>query len=441
MKTSIKYFALLSLVTFGGWRATSAQTPMPVHSLQPAQRGQQAQLDLASPLTLDRVLARFLERNLAVEAGRYRVEGSRAEQIAARLRPNPSLTVSTENIKVNGNSPFTVPFARLYEAGPTYTQTIELGGKRQRRIEVADMTVSVAEAELADVLRLRLFGIRRAFYEALLAGFALELIEEQRRYFGELVQLNQVRLEEGAIAGSDLLKVKLERLKFDSAVSQARLALRQAGIRLLELLNEPDLEKTVTVAGQFDAAPVMTDIVALREKALRNRPDLQSAQRSVTLAERRISLEHARGVPDLTPFAGYKRVGVDNTVLFGVTIPLRISNRNQAEIARAVADEKIATAERQLVHNRVLAEVESAWRAYETARAQMTTFERDLLPQADESREIAQVAYREGATDLLPLLEAQRTRVEIRQQYLRAQFDYRVSILQLEAAIGEEITP
>lgn len=89
----------------------------------------------------------------------------------------------------------------------------------------------------------------------------------------------------------------------------------------------------------------------------------------------------------------------------------------------------------------MLAEVESAWRAYETARAQLDTFQRELLPQSDESRDIAQVAYREGATNLLPLLEAQRTRTEIRQQYFRAQFDYRVSILQLEAAVGEEIKP
>jgi cobalt-zinc-cadmium efflux system outer membrane protein len=255
------------------------------------------------------------------------------------------------------------------------------------------------------------------------------------------VQLNQVRLEEGAIAGSELLKVKLERVKFDTAVAQARLAIRQAGIKLLELLGESNLETAVSVAGAFDAAPVLVDLAALREKALRNRPDLQSAERSATLAERRIALERARGVPDIVPFVGYKRLGVDNTVLFGVTIPLRVSNKNQGEIARAVADEKVALTERQLARNRVLAEVESAWRAYETARAQLATFQRELLPQSDESREIAQVAYREGATNLLPLLEAQRTRAEIRQQYFRAQFDYRVSILQLEAAVGEEIKP
>lgn len=444
MNRLFNFFAFISLVALGGWQSAAAQTPVPpapAQQLQQVQPTRQTQLDLSSPLTLDRVLARFLERNLSVEAARYRVESARADQIAARLRPNPSLLFTAENFKVQGNSPFTVPFSRLYEIGPTYSQPIELGGKRRLRTEVADLSVSRAEAELADVLRQRLAEVKRAFYEAALARQALEIVLEQRGYFDELVKFNQVRLEEGAISGSELLKVKLERVKFVSAVAQAQLAARQAGIKLLELLGETNLETPVTIGGELGSGPILVDLTSLKQKALSNRPDLQASERGAALAERRIALEKARGIPDITPFAGYKRVGVDNTVQFGITIPLRINNKNQGEIARAVADEKVAETEVALVRNRVLAEVESAYRAYETARAQVGTFQRELLAQADESRDMAQFAYREGATDLLPLLEAQRTRTDIRQQYLRTLFDYQVSILLLEAAIGGEIKP
>ena len=444
VKRLLNYFAFISLVALGGWQRSAAQTPLPpayVQQLEPVRPGQQQPLDLSSPLTLERVLARFLERNLAVEAARYRVESARADQIGARLRPNPSLLFTAENFKVQGSSPFTVPFSRLYEIGPTYSQPIELGGKRRLRTEVADLGVARAEAELADVLRLRLTEVKHAFYEAALARQALEIVTEQRGYFDELVKFNQVRLEEGAISGSELLKVKLERVKFVSAVAQAQLAVRQAGIKLLELLGETNLEMPVTIGGELGSAPLVIELAALKQKALGNRPDLQAAERNVALAERRIALEKARSLPDITPFAGYKRVGVDNTVQFGVTIPLRFNNKNQGEIARAVAEEKVAGTEVALARNRVLAEVEAAYRAYETARAQVETFQRELLAQADEAREVAQYAYREGATDLLPLLEAQRTRTEIRQQYLRTLFDYQVGILLLEAAVGGEIKP
>ncbi|MEW6207252.1 MAG: TolC family protein [Acidobacteriota bacterium] len=434
-----KYFqrlaAALFVVLCSGY-GTVAQTSMATTPLLSG--GQQGQSDLLSaPLTLERVIDRFLQRNLSVEAARYQVEAARAEQIAARIRPNPGLTVSAENIKLSGDTPFN----RLYEVSTTYAQTFELGGKRRLLREVADLVVSVAEAELADVLRRRLFEVKRAYYEATLARYALFNAMENRASFDELVKFNRVRFEEGAIAEGELLKVRLERVKFDAAYSQAELAQRQALIRLLQLLGESEFSRAEAVAGELSFAAITIDLAQLKEMALQNRPDVKAAELGITLAERRIALERARNSMDITPFAGYKRVGIDNTVLFGVTIPLRFNDRNQAGIARAVAEEKVARTQLALVRNRAVAEVESAYRAYETARDQVATFQRELLQQANESYTISLAAYQEGATELLPLLEAQRTRADIRQQYYRTLFDYQTSILLLEQAVGKEIRP
>jgi cobalt-zinc-cadmium efflux system outer membrane protein len=262
---------------------------------------------------------------------------------------------------------------------------------------------------------------------------------ENRTGFDELIRFNRVRFEEGAIAEGELLKVRLERLKFDAAFSQAELAQRQALIRLLQILGESNFSATEAVTGELNFAETKLDLVQLKELAIQSRPDVKAAELGVTLAKRRIALEHARNAMDITPFAGYKRVGIDNTVLFGVTIPLRINDRNQAGIARAVAEEKVARTQLEQLRNRVLAEVESAYRAYESARDQVATFQRELLQQANESHEIALAAYQEGATELLSLLEAQRTRADIRQQYYRTLFDYQTSILLLEQAVGKEI--
>ncbi len=291
------------------------------------------------------------------------------------------------------------------------------------------------------MLRQRLFEVKRAYFEGVLARYALFNATENRTSFDELIRFNKVRFEEGAIAEGELLKVKLERIKFDTAFAQAELAQRQAVIRLLELLGETDFPRAETVAGELNFEPVAVDLATLKDMALQNRPDVKAAELNVNLAERQVALERARNSMDITPFAGVKRVGVDNTVLFGVTIPLRINDRNQAGIARAVAEEKIAQTDLARVRNRALADVESAYRAYETARNQIETFRRELLGQANESYSVALAAYQEGATELLPLLEAQRTRSEIRQQYYRTLFDYQVGILMLEQAIGKEIRP
>ena len=91
------------------------------------------------------------------------------------------------------------------------------------------------------------------------------------------------------------------------------------------------------------------------------------------------------------------------------------------------------------MRNRAIAQVESAIAAYQSAREQVQTFRNELLNEADESRSIALAAYQEGATPLLAVLDAQRTRSEVRQQYFRTLFDYQVSLIDLELAVGKEL--
>ena len=163
------------------------------------------------------------------------------------------------------------------------------------------------------------------------------------------------------------------------------------------------------------------------------------AERSADLAARRVILERSKATPDVSPFLGYRRVGENNTLLFGITIPLPLSDRNQAAIARAVAEEKVAQTEAAQHRQRVLAEVESAWAAWQTARGRVAAVESSLLPQAAESLEIARAAYRDGAIGLLEYLETQRTLADVRHEHARSLFEAHASRLMLELAVGREL--
>jgi cobalt-zinc-cadmium efflux system outer membrane protein len=388
------------------------------------------------PLTLERAVERFLQRNLAVEAARHRVDVARAEQLVARARPNPTLTLSAENIPYSGPTKAT----ELYEIGGSYSQPIELGSKRERRRNVADATVAVAEAQLADTVQRRLLDLKRAFYEVILARHAVEHATENRRALDGLVTLNETLFQAGAVAEGEVIKARVERGKADTALAQVRLELQQAGIKLLDILGESDFTTAGIVEGQLGPAQAgVPDLTSLRTTALQRRPAIVAAEQSSALATRRVALEEARRTPDVSPFVGMRRVGENNTVLFGVSIPLPIIDRNEGGIARARAEARAAEAELALQRHRVLAEVEAAYRAWENARDRTTAFDQGLVRQADEAQSIARAAYQEGAIELLAYLEAQRTRAEVQHQYLRALFDARVSVLQLEHAVGGEL--
>ena len=388
-------------------------------------------------LSLEAATEQFLRKNLAVEAARLEIGVAEAERIGARLRPRPGITVSAENLRLSGETPAN----RLHEYGLLVAQPIELGNRKALRMEVAERTVSISETRLTEVLRRQLFDLKRTYYESVLAGVLLGIEQENRDNFEGLVKFNTVRFEEGFIAEGDLLKVRLERTKFDFAVANAELSLRRAKIRLLESIGERDFERAVRVdiSNRLQVPAVELNLMQLKETALVNRPEIKVAEAEVALVQSTIKLERSRAKGEITPYAGYKRVGVDNTLLAGVTVPLPIGNRNQSGIARAEAEQKVSETNVSLVRNRTLAEVESAYRAYETAREQVRAYETGLLKQADESREIQLGAYQEGATELITLIEAQKTRTEVRANYYRAIFDYYNSIFQLELATGTDI--
>lgn len=387
-------------------------------------------------LTLQAAVDHYIEKNLDLQAARYRVERANADQIAARIRPNPGFTFAAESLPFSGPT----PFKQLYEVSVSYTETIELGGKRQLRERVAELTVSSAEAQFEDALRRGVAEVKRLYYDALLARYNVEIAVENGQTFTQLVQLNLTRFQEGAIPEGELIKVRLERMKFESALKQAELNFRQATLRLLEKLGDMSYSAQ-NIRGDLEFRTMNLDRETLRQSALEGRADLLAAARDVEGSKERLALEHARAKPDISPFAGYKRFGEDNTVLFGVNVPLKIRDRNQAGIARAQTDVKTAETRLQLLRNRALAEVEVAYEAMQTAREQAQTFRNELLQQADESRNITLAAYEEGGVDLLPVLEAQRTRAEVRHEYFKTLFAYQASLIDLELAVGKEIQP
>lgn len=429
MKKRLKILATLVLAL---WLPTGAPAQTPTPAQQPVLTPQGLEY-----LTLDSATEQFLRKNLIVEAARLELGVAEAERVGARLRPRPGLTMSAENLRLSGPTPST----RLYEFGATVAQPIELGNRKAVRTELAERTVAVAEAQLTQVLRRQLFDLKRTYYESVLAREILGLEQENRDNFEGLLRFNKTRFEEGYIAEGDLIKVRLERVKFDFAVATAALNFRRAKIGLLELVGDNDFARAerIDVRSGFDVPNVKLDLGQLRETALASRPEIKVAEAEVARAESALKLERSKAKGEVTPYAGYKRVGVDNTVLAGVTVPLPFGNRNQSGIARAEAEQRIAETNLQFARHHALAEVEAAFHAYETAREQIRAYESGLLKQADESRDIQLAAYQEGAVELISLIDAQRTRTEVRANYYRAILDFYTSIFQLELATGTDI--
>ncbi len=390
-----------------------------------------------SSLTLEQALALAKRGNPGLRAQAATVESTRAGEVTAALRPNPTFS--------NGTVDFTGGLA----------WTFERGGKRRRRIDSARLATAGAERDYQDARRTLVETVRTTFAAALLARGNLRAAEENLKNFQQVEDLNRIRYDKGEIAGGDFLKIGLQKLQFQTDVQDADLAYRTARASLRQALFAPELAQDFEVTGELRPVGPAGPLDELERQALAARPDLLSAETAVRKAAADVELAEANAKVDVTASLGWIHTGPSvvsdqrvqpffsfgqsaNALGTGISFPLPIFDRNQGEIARTRSEVVRATAAAEVVRAQVIDDVEAAYAALRTSQERVELYERTYLKESRDSREIAEFAYRRGATSILDLLDAERTDRATQLAYRQALADYVSRRAQLAAAVGEE---
>jgi cobalt-zinc-cadmium efflux system outer membrane protein len=393
-------------------------------------------------LTLQDVIERARREHPLIIAAKQRAAMAEAEKLEAGMRPNPTLTLSGENFPL-GSTQNEFNFGQSIDWFATYSQTFETAGKRKLRVSFAERNLEAAQAEASIIERRIVYEVKAAYSLVTIARLRVALLGENLNNLNQLVGLNETRVREGYTAEGDLIKVRLESQRIEFQMRKASLEYDRAKIELLRAIGASSFENgdlSFEIVEELDYQPVLLDAVSLQEAAMRL-PQVQVAQAHLERAQALLRLEQARSRPDIVTSIGYKRNGPDNTMYGAISVPLPIYNRNKAQIARAEADVQAAQAELRHSRNLVSAELAAARRAVEMNQKQVESLRADFLLRADESRSISLAAYREGAADLIVLLDAQRVRNQAQEFYFQAFHDYQLSIYELERAAGIEQLP
>ncbi len=396
------------------------------------------------PLDLAQVEELAIQRNLGLIAARYQIDVARADHLTAALRPNPVFSSTNENFK------FSRPLDGINGDFVDYTQRLDVilerGGKRGLRVQAAEQGVRLAEARFLDELRRLRLRVRQTFYNALLASTNLDLAAGDLENFQRIESITKVRVDAGDAAQVDLLKIELEREQLVGAMAAARLAHEQALVDLRGLIGErldptlPTQVPTIVLTGALAAPSVELELATLKQQAL-TRPDVAAAKTSVEAARSQLLLAQAGRRQDLDIFVEYKRTNGFDTFGGGFSIPLPLFNRNQGAIARAQATLAADTSALGQAELDALVEVEKAFRGYAVNLAEARRYRENLADKATRVRRITEISYQEGQASLLELLDATRTYNQIRLAQNHAEFAYRMSLVELEAATGQPVVP
>jgi cobalt-zinc-cadmium efflux system outer membrane protein len=395
----------------------------------------------SSPLTLEQALAAARATSGLRQAAAARADGARhASRLAGRW-PNPSVELRTENLTGAGwqwSPPADATRGPALDAFAVLTQPIELGGGRTARRGVAEADASSAEAALAQVERRIVLDTVRLYLDALRGRETLSALEAHLDSFASHQQAMAARVREGVAAEADLAKFQAEAGRLQALATRTRIEMNRNLALLGALLSEPEpIEpaRLVEPAGWL-SSPAGAEAVS---RAVRHSPDVAEATASERRAVQALALERSRRVPDVAVTGGYKRTaGFDSGVL-GLVVAVPLFERNGAAIAQASGDVRAASQERVAIESRVAAEARAALDAARLLDERARRADDEVLKPAETVRNAARAAFREGASNILSLVDAERVYLEARREVLQVKLDALAAGIEARVLLGEEI--
>lgn len=383
-----------------------------------------AQTPVPSPLTFESAVELAATRNLFVEAARRQRAIREAAVRVARQIPNPDFTAETSRDTPHQALGVDLPF--------------EIGGRRARRVDLANEELSLAELDVQAELRAIRRDVRQAFYSLLAADERVRLAEGGLDIASRLLDAARARVETGAAPRLEALQAELGVVRAETDLDLARSLRLASQARLNGILNlaPQDQVNVAGALGDHTAAPVYDRAFAM---ASASNTAIVALDRQLAIEQRRADLLRAERLP--TPVFSFGAVlnapGEFNAgPRAAVSIGLPLFNRNQGEIAASMATTTQLRAERDATVRTIQNAVFGALVKIEAERRQAAAYGQRLVPAAVDLEALSEESYRAGRTSVLGVLDAQRSLRELRSEALQAALDMQFSLAELEELVG-----
>ncbi len=414
-----KYFVLGASVLLAQAFPSAAQTMAQPLAAQPTEPAQTA---LAPALTLDQAIARALAANPQLRATALDVAIAAGGRRQAGLFPNPELSYVQEGTQ-SGTRTRTMQLS----------QPLELGGKRAARIRLADSEQRLATGALDLARRDLRSDVMIAYFEALAAQEAVRLAQASLDVAGKAADAAAKRVAAGRVSPVEQDRARVAQAGARLEVAQARAESAIALARLMAWWGETSPASTAPTLAlpqpDLSPAPALADL----EAGLATSPQLRRARLQVEREQAQVGVDRAARIPDVSVILGSTRddtIGRAQTV-FGLSLPLPLFNRNQGALQASLARADKAQAQLDAERVRTRQALVDAWQRAELSREQVRSMADDVLPSAQRVFDAAVTGFEAGKFGFLDVLDAQRTLLQTRTQYIQALYERNKAVAEL----------
>lgn len=387
----------------------------------------------AGELSLREALELAAARNPELAAFSHEVRANEGAVLQAGALPNPVLELGAENLSNN----------RLREDGDRtlslgFAQQIELGGKRDARLRLAESARDVASREYEAKRREVLAATSQRFVDVLAAQRGLALAAESLQLATQVAGAVGRRVQAGKVSPVEETKATLALAAAQVESEQAKRQLASVRQRLAALWGAA-APRFDHAAGDLEQVAPLPPYEQLAER-LRAHPELGRSAAETARRRAGIESERAKAVGDLTLSAGVRRFSHfdDNALVLGLSIPLPLFDRNRGAILEANRRLDKALDEERAVQSRLGAELAEVYGRLGAVAGEIEALRAAILPGARSAYDAATRGYELGRFGILDVLDAQRTLFQAQAQYLRALSEYHRGAAELERLAGPD---
>ena len=339
-------------------------------------------------LTLKQALKNTEQKNLQLKRYPYHQKILTALKSQAALSPNPELSFQAENfLGTHGSHAF---------SGAQYTlalsQLIELGDKRQNRINYATANIKAQTIEYKNTRLALLATTAERYYQVL--------------KFQALIALN-------------------------SEFERSRLALNE-------------LWQEVKVSDYY--AGDLSQIAAIKSEAalldmINTAPEFALLQQQYMQKTSNLALQRSSGQSDLTLGGGvrYNQQTDASSLVFSFSMPLQLSNANGGNIEAAQHQLTLLNEQQGQLRIQLRKQIRTLYAYYQGKAAQAQLLTQRVIPQAQTLIKQSLKSYQQGQISVLQLLDAQQALFDSKRALINTHSELYQVLLTLERLTGQSL--
>ena len=361
-------------------------------------------------ISIEQISAIAVANHPAIAQAARQVEAYQGSWVQSGLKENPMVGFIADEMSSDNDAG---------RQGVTFSQEIVPRRKRDARQGVDSAEQNAARKGLQ-------IQQQKVMNDATIAGYRLLIAQNKELLAQELLEI----CEKVAIAAYNLSEIK-EVSKTDYL--QARIEFNQAQIALNDVqLEREAASKEITIligapvwaqyeiTDSLEHLPLDLDENEIYQQLVTQSPQIQRARAELNAARARLKKECQEAGVNISTEGNllYNTNEKQTEVTVGISVPLRVYNKNQGNIMKANSELLAAASNVERVEKALQSQFQSQIAQFKTAQRRVQLYQEKVLTEVDESLRLIMQSYQQGESSYIELLSSQRTMFNARLEYM-----------------------